>query len=364
MTTSYGTISLSQVQSEFGGSNPISLSEYYSNDSLVALGMSGVPSSGTISMGQLRGRNGKVGGFYNNALGSGVSYVDFTLPSERVWVEISMIGGGGGGGAGDGAQIGATGGTGGYLYCIVRLPDTSSPKTLRIYRGFSGAGGLYSTVGSGGAGGGGYGFSGNSLAAGNGGNGSSGGPSGGSGGAGGGGGMSCALYWDNANGIQVPIVAAAGGGGAGGAGQSGGERRGSTAHSGFVLSSTSWTLTGGTGAYYGGDNGAGGGGGGGGGAGGDFIQYQTYTDKSGNTTTLPANEASGYGGQMGSPQYNPALQFSTVYYGYGDLVQSYLGSSGNSGSGGDISTAGQNGQASVSWSSQVGGFGGAGISLS
>lgn len=44
-----GTASLSNVQSEFGGSNPISLSEYYTS------GVS-VPTSGTISINDLRGK--------------------------------------------------------------------------------------------------------------------------------------------------------------------------------------------------------------------------------------------------------------------------------------------------------------------
>ena len=49
-----GPISLSDIQTEFGGSNPISLSEYYAGGSYVPAGTSGtngaVPSSGTISI--------------------------------------------------------------------------------------------------------------------------------------------------------------------------------------------------------------------------------------------------------------------------------------------------------------------------
>ena len=54
-----GAISLSQVQTEFGGSNPISLSEYYAGGTYVPSGTSGangaVPSSGTISMSKFYG---------------------------------------------------------------------------------------------------------------------------------------------------------------------------------------------------------------------------------------------------------------------------------------------------------------------
>jgi hypothetical protein len=39
---STGALSLSQVQTEFGGSNPISMSEYYAGGARVAAGASGV----------------------------------------------------------------------------------------------------------------------------------------------------------------------------------------------------------------------------------------------------------------------------------------------------------------------------------
>lgn len=51
---SSGALSLNDIQTEFGGSNPISLSEYYAGGGRVPAGMSGtygaVPSSGTISI--------------------------------------------------------------------------------------------------------------------------------------------------------------------------------------------------------------------------------------------------------------------------------------------------------------------------
>jgi hypothetical protein len=55
MTTPAGTISLLDVQNEFGGGAPISLSEYYRDPyGLVTANNSGVPQSGAISMSQLR----------------------------------------------------------------------------------------------------------------------------------------------------------------------------------------------------------------------------------------------------------------------------------------------------------------------
>jgi len=47
---SSGAISLSQVQSEFGGASPISISEYYS-------AASGVPASGAISLSHFHGKS-------------------------------------------------------------------------------------------------------------------------------------------------------------------------------------------------------------------------------------------------------------------------------------------------------------------
>ena len=79
MTTPSGAISFSDVQTEFGGSNPISLSEYYrggSNVPSVGAGTSGIPTSSTISADNLRGR------------------------SKTATVTYDVLGAGGGGGAG------------------------------------------------------------------------------------------------------------------------------------------------------------------------------------------------------------------------------------------------------------------------
>ena len=54
-----GSLSLSQIQSEFGGSNPIGLNEYYRGGSLVPAhgNTTGIPSSGQISMSQFYGKS-------------------------------------------------------------------------------------------------------------------------------------------------------------------------------------------------------------------------------------------------------------------------------------------------------------------
>lgn len=137
---SSGAISLSQIQSEFGGSNPISLSEYYQNASpdLVTPNNTGVPNTGNpIS----------VSNFYG------------TVKAKTVTYEIIGGGGGGAGGgsnAGDGGDGGdsffsgsgfttitSTGGSGGTANRGFSYPDGSSPGDASYY-GAGGAGGTNS----------------------------------------------------------------------------------------------------------------------------------------------------------------------------------------------------------------------------
>ena len=57
---SSGTITIAQIQTEFGGSNPASLSEYYRNGAYVpdTSANSSIPTSGTITMANFYGGNG------------------------------------------------------------------------------------------------------------------------------------------------------------------------------------------------------------------------------------------------------------------------------------------------------------------
>lgn len=59
MATPAGTIKFSQIQSELGGSNPISISEYYKGGSIVPNAMGGastIPASGTIDASDLQNK--------------------------------------------------------------------------------------------------------------------------------------------------------------------------------------------------------------------------------------------------------------------------------------------------------------------
>jgi hypothetical protein len=62
-----GTITLADIQTEFGGSNPIGLNEYYRNGAYVTANNTGVPTSGQIS----------VSNFYNT-----VRLFSFTISSN------------------------------------------------------------------------------------------------------------------------------------------------------------------------------------------------------------------------------------------------------------------------------------------
>ena len=57
-------LSLSAIQTEFGGSNPISMSEYYAGGSNVPSGTTGdagnIPSSGAIAVSQFYGSSNRV----------------------------------------------------------------------------------------------------------------------------------------------------------------------------------------------------------------------------------------------------------------------------------------------------------------
>jgi hypothetical protein len=67
---SSGPLTLANIQTEFGGSNPISLSEYYAGGGLVPAGTSGtygaVPSSGAISIRNFYGTSA-FAAVFNNA---------------------------------------------------------------------------------------------------------------------------------------------------------------------------------------------------------------------------------------------------------------------------------------------------------
>ena len=136
--SSNGSISMSQIQSEFGGSNPIKLNEYYRNGSYVTGNNTGVPTYGRISMDDLRGTH------------------------KAVLVVYSVIGGGGAGGYG--VDDGGEGNRGTYApagsLSKISFPSSSvtsyggrGGENCKGDRATSGTNGGASAYGLGGAGG-------------------------------------------------------------------------------------------------------------------------------------------------------------------------------------------------------------------
>ena len=82
--TTSSSLSLSQIQTEFGGSNPIGLNEYYAGGSYVGSGTSGtygaVPSSGAIDLYHFYGTSA---GFTFNQTISGATY-DYNLHNAAI----------------------------------------------------------------------------------------------------------------------------------------------------------------------------------------------------------------------------------------------------------------------------------------
>ena len=88
-----GAVSLTDIQTEYGGSNPISLNEYYRGGAYVpnSASTASIPTSGAISINNFRGT------------------------SNTLDLELLLVAGGGGGGGGGGAEGGSGGGAGGML---------------------------------------------------------------------------------------------------------------------------------------------------------------------------------------------------------------------------------------------------------
>lgn len=235
-----GPISLTDIQTEFGGSNPINLSEYYKGGAYVTETdyAPNVPRAGPISLSN----------FYGAANTSLYTYTytsnrTITLPATFVSpIIVSALGGGGGSGGSDSVYQGYPGYAGKIVTGNVAA---NSGDTVNIYIGGGGGGGVsgqpIAAPGAGGASNNGY-------------YGGTGGASGGSGssGAGGGGGAATTLSINS----TVRLVAAGGGGGGGAGFRFSQEGKPNNNNPG-----TAGTIYGGTGENKSGDGGGAGGGG-------------------------------------------------------------------------------------------------------
>lgn len=374
------TVSALDIQNEFGGSNPMSIDEYYrgSGTGYVPSGVShtsSIPLSGVISYQNFRNT------FKNTTsitlgYGGGANtdyYYNFVPPFPANYrINGYVVGAGGGGGGPDyGTGEGAFGGAGRSVYFTgILTVNTVTTFSLRFMPATGGGAGFYANTGGNGAGGWGYVYGGIGGTSGNFGN---------SGGGGGGGGASGFLIDNNI------ICVAAGGGGGGGQGRfsilpDGNLGTGNTGYGGGYLSTNIndvlvvkfgaanfayfWgdgtssshipyprvsTTQGqgyttlqnfyppGTDAVSGYDGGGSGGGGGGSGIPGGLIAssnlvykwtYFTPTDKNGIPTGssywIPPNEFAGGGGSVGYSYFG----FNVVGLGNGNSWSGYTASGG------------------------------------
>jgi hypothetical protein len=85
---SSGPLALTDIQTEFGGSNPISLSEYYAGGAYVPAGTTGtygaVPSSGAISIRNFYGTSNVVIAITNQTISAGVFSPDTAEAGYRL----------------------------------------------------------------------------------------------------------------------------------------------------------------------------------------------------------------------------------------------------------------------------------------
>ena len=152
---SSGPISMSMIQAEFGGSNPISLSEYYKNGPYVTATdyAPNVPTSGPIALSNFYGAAKTT---LNTITYSTPGLYNFTIPTTlQGSITILLVVGAGGGGGGsrfDGDGHGAAnGGSGGYYQNVV-IPGSAGGQTITILVGTGGAGVPPATPATGGSG--------------------------------------------------------------------------------------------------------------------------------------------------------------------------------------------------------------------
>lgn len=158
-----GQISLSDLQIEFGGNDPISLSEYYRGGSFVKtdapIGSASfqsyplsagtlvpIPTGGTIQLSQFYGARSVIIGSIGSVIlapadnDTTSDYVDVPLPAGVDLIRIFLVGAGGGAGGQDGL-IGGKGGGGSTLSGTINTAwagPVNVPRTLRFFIGRGG----------------------------------------------------------------------------------------------------------------------------------------------------------------------------------------------------------------------------------
>lgn len=137
---SSGAIKFSDIQTEFGGTNPIGMSEYYKGGVNVPSGTTGVPTTGAISVSTFYGKAKTVspGSIAFTTVGSST----WTVPSGMNRIDVLIVGGGGAGGyAGD--RTAGGGGGGGVIYLTNQVVTAGTQYSIYVGNG----GGIYGGAG-------------------------------------------------------------------------------------------------------------------------------------------------------------------------------------------------------------------------
>lgn len=119
-----GALSLSQIQTEFGGVNPIGINEYYG-------AASGIPSSGTIDIADFYGKvsTPPAAQTFNSSGTWNRPAKPFNYAYVRVWAA------GGGGGTGSSSKPGGGGGGGGFVRFYMNSGDMPNSYSIVVGNG-------------------------------------------------------------------------------------------------------------------------------------------------------------------------------------------------------------------------------------
>jgi len=314
------TVSFTDIKNEFGGTNPLNLSQYYNTSGKFGFNISGIPINGAISFNNFRGKSktlifiASITGT-NNTINISYDTLNYKYAyfstsgtfsiNNDITCDIIIIAGGGGGSRNDGMEGGAGGGAGGVGLGTINLKKGVS-YNISIGNGGNGAGSL----GDGSSGGNTtiIGDVINETAYGGGFGGLYGGSGGGSGGGGSGfqwtnnggsatrgqslsGANASITYYGNNGGTGY--WQNSGGGGGGGAGGAGNTGNGSGGNGGNGIQSSITGIS----TYYGGGGGGAGSSGGAGGLGGGGT---------GGNRSYPTSAVSNTGGGGGGASYSTA----------------------------------------------------------
>ena len=148
ITNSGYPVSLADLQNEYGGVNPINLTEYYRNGSYVPTNAytGNIPTGSSISMAAFYGSQKYE---TSAAVYSTAGTYSFVVPNGVTAINVTTIGGGGGGsgGGGDSGDAGVGGYAGGYA--VVNNVVVTAGQSVSVCVGSGGAGGSGAYSGSG-----------------------------------------------------------------------------------------------------------------------------------------------------------------------------------------------------------------------